>query len=142
MKQDYTIFWLKTASLLVIGFGLLISLATYPTTSTLILFLTDLMLWPLDGAQSLSAPEARILCAILGGVMVGWGALYWLISTKLYPREPELARTMIYWSIGIRFIIDGNGSIVAGVPLNAFLNIGFLIAFILPLWRAPKITNA
>jgi len=31
---------------------------------------------------------------------------------------------------------------VAGVPINAFLNIGFLVAFVLPLWRSPKIVNA
>ena len=142
MQQDKTIFWLKGASVLVVGFGLMISLAAYPATSGLTLFYTDLVFWPLDGAQSISMPEARILCAVLGGVMVGWGVLLWLISAKLYHREPDLARSMIYWSISIWFITDSIGSIVAGVPINAFLNIGFLVAFVLPLWRSPRIVNA
>ncbi len=141
MRQDKTIFWLKFASLLVIGFGLIVSLAAHPASAGLPLILTDLMFWPMDGEQSLSRPETRLLCAILGGVMVGWGVLFWLISAKLYYREPELSRSMIYWSIGIWFVTDSLGSIVAGVPINAFLNIGFLVAFVLPLWRSSKIAT-
>ncbi len=142
MQQEKTVYWLKFASLLVIGFGLMISLAAYPTTTGLTLFYTDLVFWPLDGAQSISMPEARILCAVLGGVMVGWGVLFWLITAKLYSREPELARSMIYWSIGTWFIIDSLGSIVVGVPVNALLNISFLLLFVLPLWRSPRIATA
>lgn len=138
MQQEKTVFWLKTASILVVGFGIMILLAAYPATSSLTLFYTDLIFWPLDGAQSISMPETKILCAVLGGVMIGWGVLLWAISAKLYHREPDLARSMIFWSIGTWFITDSLGSIVAGVPLNAFLNIGFLVAFILPLWRSTK----
>ena len=138
MQQDQTIFWLKCASSLVAGSGAMISLAAYPPTSGLTYYYTDLVIWPLDGKQSLVAPEIRILCAILGGVMIGWGVLIWQLSTKLYPREPKLARSLLYWSIGTWFIADGVGSIVAGVPLNAVLNIGFLLAFIVPLWRSSK----
>ncbi len=138
MQHENTVYWLKFASFLVIGFGLIVSLAAHPASAGLPLILTDLIFWPMDGEQSLSRPETRLLCAILGGVMVGWGVLFWLISAKLYPREPELARSMIYWSIGIWFITDSIGSIVAGVPINALLNIGFLVAFVLPLWRSPR----
>jgi len=138
MQQENTVYWLKFASLLVIGFGLIVSLAAHPASAGLPLVLTDLMFWPMDGKQSLSGPETRLLSAILGGVMVGWGVLFWLISAKLYHREPDLARSIIYWSIGTWFITDSIGSIVAGVSINAFLNIGFLAAFVLPLWRSPK----
>jgi len=142
MQQDKTVFWLKGASLLVVGFGLAISFAAHPATSGITEIFADLIIWPIDGMQSLASPETRILCAILGGVMTGWGVLFWQLSTKLFPRDPELARTLIYWSIGVWFVIDGIGSIVAGAPLNVFFNIGFLIAFILPLWRTKKFSNA
>lgn len=142
MQLEKTIFWLKAASMLVIGFGLILSLAAYPATSGLAYFYTDLAFWPLDGEQNLTYPETRILCAVLGGVMAGWGVLLYQISTKLFPREPALARSLIFWSIGVWFVTDVIGSLVAGVPINAVLNIGFLLAFVVPLINRKKHISA
>jgi hypothetical protein len=135
MQAQPTRFWLRSASAIVIGFGVLVALAAFPATAGPTLLLTDLIFWPFDGAQSLGAPETRLLCAIGGGLMAGWGVLLWLVATQLYPREPELARTMILYSTGTWFVIDSLGSIAAGAPLNALLNVGFLLAFVLPLRR-------
>jgi hypothetical protein len=142
MQSKSTATWLKAASAIVFGFGVLTALAALPALAGPTRILADIMFWPLDGAQSLAAPEARILCAIGGGVMAGWGALLWLVAAKLYPRDPELARTMTLASVGIWFAIDSFASILAGAPVNAVLNIGFLLLFVLPLRRGRAIAAA
>ncbi len=116
----------------------MIALATYPATAGVTLFLTDLILWPIDSAQTLASPETRMLCAIIGGVMAGWGLMLWLVATRLYPREPALARTLILTSVGTWFVIDGIGSLLAGAPLNALFNVGFLLIFVIALRHAPR----
>jgi hypothetical protein len=127
--------WLKVSSAIYISFGLTTALSALPAAAGLTLFLTDLVFWPLDGAQSLSAPETRLFCGITGGVVTGWGVLVWLIATRLYPREPQLARTLILASVGCWFVVDGIGSTLAGAPGNVALNVVFLALFVVPLWR-------
>ncbi len=135
MHEQTTMNILKFASALVIGFGVVVAIAAYPPTAGITRFLLDLIKWPLDGAQEISSPEMRFLCAVSGGVMVGWGVLLWLVVTRLYPKDPVLARTMILASIGIWFVIDSTASILAGASLNALLNISFLVLFVLPVLR-------
>ncbi len=74
--------------------------------------------------------------AIGGGVMTGWGIMLWMLATRLYPREPALARQLIVTSIVAWFIVDSAGSILSGAPLNALFNVSFLLIFCVPLWRA------
>lgn len=127
--------WLKFACAIVVGFGLLTSVSVFPGTAGPVQLLADLVFWPIDGAQSLAAPETRLVLAIAGGISAGWGVLLWFIVARIYPREPELARSAILISVSTWFVIDSVGSVVAGAPLNAFLNIGFLLMFAIPLWR-------
>ena len=134
--------WLKFAAAVTVGFGLLIALAAHPATGGATLFLTDLILWPMDGAQSLAAPEIRLLCAITGGVMAGWGLTMWLIVARLYPRDPGLARHLILTGIGTWFVIDSIGSLMAGAPLNALFNVGFLLLYVIPLRHIPHASPA
>lgn len=126
---------LKFGSALVIGFGVVIALTAYPPTDGIAEFLLDIVLWPADGAQNISSPEMRLLGAVAGGVMVGWGVLLWIVATRLYPKEPALARMMILASVGTWFAVDSTASIVAGVSLNALLNVSFLLLLALPVMR-------
>lgn len=142
MHGSSTVTWLKIASAVVVGFGILLLFAAYPATSAPVAVLSDLILWPVDGTQTLDAPETRLLSGILGGVMAGWGVLLWTVSTRLYPREPDLARTLTLTSIWVWFVVDGIGSTVAGAPLNVLLNVGFLALFVVPLWSSRKQTAA
>ena len=130
--------WLKWASAIVIGFGLLIALSVLPAMAAPVQFLLDLIFWPIDGVQRIATAELRVALAISGGVMAGWGVLLWQLSTKLYPREPKLGRGLILTSIGTWFLVDSLGSIAAGAPLNALFNVGFLVLFYWPL-RKPII---
>ena len=133
LQQSAT--WLKWASAIVIGFGLLIALAVLPPAALPVMFLMDLVFWPMDGAQSVAMPEVRLTFAISGGIMTGWGIVLWQLSARLYPREPDLGRSLILTSLGTWFVVDSLGSIIAGAPLNALFNVGFLVLFYWPLRR-------
>lgn len=135
MSNQATVTWLKVASAIVIGFGLLMAPASIPAASGPTGLLIDLVFWPVDGAEGLPSAEMRLLCAITGGLLVGWGAMIWLVATRLYPREPTLARSIILTSVVAWFVVDSLGSAAAGAALNVALNVGFLLLFVLPLWR-------
>ncbi len=141
MSHEKTVSWLKTASGVVIAFGLLMLLGTIAAMSAPVTLLLDLIFWPIDGQQTATAPETRLILAISGGILTGWGLLLWQISSRLYPQDPALARSLILTSIGVWFVLDGLGSILAGAPLNAVLNIGFLLLFFVPLWRPVRTAN-
>lgn len=124
---------LKAASAALIGLGAVVALAAHPATAGITGLIADLVFWPLDGQPSLDQPASRLLAAISGGVMVGWGAMLWLVVTRLLPTDPSLAAALVRTSAFAWFVVDSTGSIVAGAPLNAVLNIVFLAAFLLPL---------
>ncbi len=126
--------WLKGASIAVIGFGLLILGAAHPATGGLTVFFTDLIIWPLDGGQSLALTEQRLLAAILGGVMAGWGVILYGLATAL-TEAPDAIRKLILMSIGTWFVLDSLGSVISGAPLNVLGNLGFLALFAVPLMR-------
>ncbi|MGI9410175.1 MAG: hypothetical protein ACR2OV_08875, partial [Hyphomicrobiaceae bacterium] len=75
MQEQYAVGILKFGSALVVGFGVVIAMAAYPPTAGIARFLLDLVIWPVDGVQAISGPEMRLLSAVSGGVMVGWGIL-------------------------------------------------------------------
>ena len=129
MTQETTIRWLKFGSALTIFFGALIAAAAVPAMSGPVQFLADFIFFPLDGLQSVTAEETRLINAIGGGVMVGWGVMLWMVSTQLYPKEPALAGKIIMTSIVVWFVIDSAGSVFAGAPLNALGNVSFLLVF-------------
>ena len=132
---------LQGAAVTVMVSGVIVAGSAYPATAGVTRFLVDLIFWPIDGQQSLDAPETRLLGAVCGGVMAGWGLMLWLVAARLYPREPALARSIILGSVAVWFVTDSTGSVMAGAPLNAVFNVGFLLAFWLPL-RRPAVRAA
>jgi len=135
MNQNTTLRWLKFGSALTIFFGLLVAAAATPMGAPPAQFLADLIFFPIDGAQNLLAPETRLMSAIGGGVMAGWGVMLWMLSTRLFPSDQALAAKLIIASIVTWFVIDSTGSILAGAPLNVAFNLSFLLIFCVPLWR-------
>jgi hypothetical protein len=131
--------WLSVASLIVAAFGLAVALAAHPALAPTIGVLVDLLIWPLDGAQSLASPEARLLAAVGGGVMLGWGVMLWLVANRLYARDPALARSMVLTSVGAWFVVDSLASVMAGVPLDVLGNVAFLAMLVWPVWKRPEL---
>lgn len=133
---------LQAAAAVVIAFGALVALAAHPTSAAPAALLADVIFWPFDGRPHLDQAGARLLAAISGGVMVGWGVLLWQIATHLLPANPALAAKLIRGSIVTWFAVDSTFSVVAGAPLNVAANAGFLAAFLWPLSRLSGETAA
>lgn len=125
--------WLEGASIILGLVGLVVCISALPALSMPTRLLADIIFWPPDAAQNLTAPETRLLAAIGGGVMLGWGATLWLLVRTLFAREPAAVKTIITTGITIWFVTDSTASILAGAPLNAVLNVAFLLLFLLPL---------
>ena len=130
---------LKGGALVLVLFGVMAAAAAAPALSAPTLLLLDLAFWPLDGAQSLAAPETRLLCAVGGGVLVGWGALLFLVADQVGSTDPALVRKLVLTSIGSWFVVDSLGSIAAGAFMNALFNVGFLLLFFWPVWKAQSL---
>ena len=142
MDYNTRVAWLKTGSAVTIGFGILIAAAAVPALQAPTALLLDLVFLPLDGAPSNGAAAARLLSAISGGVLVGWGLMIWLLATRLYAREPDICREIILTSIVSWFVIDSAMSVAAGAALNAIFNVGFLLVFAVPVWKPlPPVTR-
>jgi hypothetical protein len=136
MPSTQTINWLKFAALaLLVAPGLLLALAAAPATAGIATLVFDLIFWPVDGLQSLANPETRLLAAVCGGVMAGWGVMIWLLAAEGFRADPPLARKAIVASGIIWFVIDTAGSFAAGAPFNLIGNLVLLLAFAAPLWR-------
>ncbi len=124
---------LKIASAAVMGVGVVVALAAFPPTAMVTNILSDLVFWPFDGRQAVDTQTARLLAAIGGGVMFGWGVLLWQVATHLLPKEPALAASLIRTSVIAWFVLDCACSALAGGYLNIVLNVGFLALFLVPL---------
>lgn len=133
--------WAKAASMVVIGIGLALALAAWPPLSAPVALLADLVIWPLDGAGTLAAPETRLFAAIAGGVMVGWGVTLWNLASNVLPADLPLARSITMIGLYSWFVVDSLGSIAAGAAVNVVGNIGF-VALFLYAFRQPSAARA
>jgi hypothetical protein len=122
--------WPKAASAVVIGVGLLLAVGAWPPLAGPIVFLADLIIWPLDGVQTLGAPETRVFMAISGGVMVGWGVTLWKMTEHLLAEHPNAVRSIAMTGLYCWFTVDSIASVAAGVPINAVFNMSFVALFL------------
>lgn len=113
-----------------------LALASVPALNLPMRLLADLLIWPLDGAETLAAPETRLGFAISGGVLVGWGLMIWQLAGEPLARAPETIRAVIRSSILIWFCVDSAGSVAAGAALNVLANLMFLVLFLVPMRKA------
>lgn len=97
-----------------------------------LLWFTDLVFWPLDGAQTISAPETRVFAAIFGGLTVSLGVFVFQIATHLLPASLDLARRLTVPSIIAWFLVDSTGSVLAGCPGNLVPNLVVLVSVVGP----------
>lgn len=124
---------LKIACVATIATGLVSVAASHPAGDALWALVFDVLQWPVDGQQGAFSAEARVLNAVCGGVLAGWGSLmYWLAAGPVAAGD-QSARKAFLASVLIWFVTDSAGSFAAGWPGNVALNVVFLIAFVGPL---------
>jgi len=135
MSTRVSIVWLKIACIITIATGIMAALASHPATDSAWLFLFDLLKWPVDGNPAAFDSNTRAVNAVLGGTMVGWGLfMYSLAKEQQMAAMPKLPRIMLT-ALCAWFVVDCTGSLLANLPGNIVLNIGFLAMFAVPLVR-------
>lgn len=122
--------------------GLALALAAIPALNIGVRLLTDLLVWPFNGAETLAASETRLALAIGGGVMLGWGLMIWQLAGEPLERTPDAVRGIIRASVLGWFLVDSAGSVAAGAALNILPNLVFLALFLLPMRRGAKVAPA
>ena len=129
--------YLKISGFLVASFGPICFLGTMPETAEAGRFTLDILSWPLDGRESLADGTAKLLSALLGGFLLGYGVTIWQLS-KAYDKAPNIIRKVVVTGLCSWFILDSAGSIAGGHWSNAVWNIPILLAFVGPLWFSTK----
>ena len=128
---------LKAAAIMTIATGLFFAVASTAPTDAAVRQLLDLVFFRLgDGPAELSDSH-HLVNAILGGVMVGWGVMIWLLVDRLLPVAPRELKHILLVGLVAWFVVDSTGSIASGGWPNAVLNVGFLGVFLVPLRRLP-----
>ena len=129
---------MEAISLAVAVSGVALALGALPALQGPARLFADAAFWPFDGAQSLAAPETRLFCGISGGVTAGFCILIREIARRFYLKDPAGARAAILTGVGAWFIFDSTGSILAGAPFNALINVfvAGLLAF--PVFGGPR----
>ncbi|MFT4961451.1 MAG: hypothetical protein ACI92Z_002542 [Paracoccaceae bacterium] len=143
MHHDTRVSRLKSSSAIFVGFGLLLFLGLVTPLAGLMNLFIDLAFMPYDGAQITSSDPTQLMTAITGGMLAGWGLMFWLVTTRIYANDPTLGKTIMLPSILIWFLLDSLVSVIVGAWFNVVMNADFLILIAGPiLWPNPKSRTA
>ena len=138
MSRDFHKFWLKITAIVVGIGGPVFFLGTMEATVEPARVTLDILSWPLDGATTYAHPDTRFLSALTGGFLLGWGVLFWCLSSWVYDAAPEGVRKAALVSLLSWFVLDSAGSIASGNASNALFNVGVLLLAVGPLWRPAR----
>jgi hypothetical protein len=128
---------LRVAAAITIAFGLATALAAHPALSGPIVLLADLLIWPVNGAETGSDPVARLMFAIGGGVLVAFGWFVWQLAGAPLAREPVATRSLIRQAVLVWFCVDSFGSVLADAATNVGGNVLFLALLLGPTLLRP-----
>ena len=129
--------WLQLASAVVVLFGL--SLIVFQALG---LRFFSLLLYQ-DAQHLVSAtgglvPYLKLLHAVLGAVLVGWGVAMWILASTLFAQGKTIGWVALALHLLAWFLPDTLVSLLSGFWQNAALNAGFAFLFTPPLaatWR-------
>lgn len=88
----------------------------------------------IDGFGDEPARYVALTHAVLGGVMVGWGAGLFYVTRTLLAQGSRVAWNLLVLSVGAWFVPDTSYSLLSGYWQNAVLNAVCLALFVVPLW--------
>ena len=129
---------LKGACGLVFATGAVALAATTDALAGPWLMLFDAVSWPMDGVPGALSPEAKLLSAISGAMMIGWGVLLSALVWGPVARGEREGRRLLWLSLSVWFVMDNVGSVLAGWPGNVALNTLFYAAFAVPLLASSR----
>jgi hypothetical protein len=138
MTPAFHRFWLKITAVIVGSFGPVFTLGALVATAAPARLTLDLLGWRLDRPSSFEPANIRLLSAVTGGFLLGWGVMIWCLSEWLHPVAPEATRRTVLVSLVSWFVLDSTGSIVSGHSSNAAFNVVVLLLAVGPLWRPAR----
>ncbi len=123
--------WLDAMCGVVVLFGFIMAGGALPATEWPARLLFE---WQNQGPLEIGR-AARVTLGVLGGVMCGWGVTLYAAFQAAHmigDRGAHIWRlilaSLIFW-----FVVDSSLSIATGFALNALMNVGFLLAFVVPI---------
>lgn len=140
MTQDFHKFWLKITAIVIGSFGPICFLGTMDATSEPARLTLDLLSWPVDGRETYTNSDTKLLSALLGGFLLGWGVMIWRVSGSVYDAAPEDVRQAVVTGLLAWFLLDSAGSIAGGHASNALFNVAILLLAVGPMWRPAQNT--
>lgn len=132
--------WLLVVAVGVMAFGLMLVLAPDLTRQgfSLLVYASP------DRIDSFGDEQVRYISlvhAVMGGVMVGWGAALFLVTRTLLAGGVRAGWNLIALSVAAWFVPDTAYSLLSGFWQNAILNAVFLTLFALPLWATRSVSQ-
>jgi hypothetical protein len=124
--------WLLAVSVGVVAFGLVLVLLPSLTRQgfSLLVYASPERI---DAFGQEPVRYISLAHAVLGGVMVGWGAALFYITRTLLASGSRIAWNLVAVSVVAWFIPDTSYSLLSGYWQNALLNTVFLVLFAVPL---------
>lgn len=138
MSPAFHKFWLKVAAVIIGSFGPVFFVGSMLATAEPARLTLDLLSWPLDGATTWASPDTRLLSAVTGGFLLGWGVMVWCLAIWVHDAAPEAVRRSVLAGMLAWFCLDSAGSIASGNASNALFNIIVLLVAVGPLWRPAR----
>jgi hypothetical protein len=131
--SKFWINWLLAVAAGVMAFGLILVLAPMLTMQgfSLLVYASP------DRLDSFGTEQVRyvsLVHAVIGGVMVGWGAALFYATRTLLAGGSRAGWNLITLSVAAWFVPDTAYSLLSGFWQNALLNSAFLALFAVPLW--------
>ena len=131
--SKFWINWLLAVSAGVMAFGLMLVLAPALTRQgfSLLVYASP------ERIDSFGTEQVRYISlvhAVIGGVMVGWGAALFYVTRTLLAGGIRAGWNLIALSVAAWFVPDTAYSLLSGFWQNALLNTAFLTLFAVPLW--------
>lgn len=126
---------LKLVGMVNLIFGASFALAALPALNLPAMMFADVVIWPISGAEDGTAPVARLMLAIAGGVIAGLGAIWLVASGRPCQSAPLMVRQMLIAGALTWFAVDSTGSILAAAPVNVLSNAFYLMFLLWPVWN-------
>ena len=99
MSRAFHKFWLKVTAVVIGSFGPVCFLGTMSPTAAPARLTLDILRWQDFGTTTYASPDTRLLSALLGGFLLGWGVSIWCLSSSVYDQAPEGVRRSVLTSL-------------------------------------------
>ncbi len=132
--------WFKFWCLFNAAFGVGMVLAAWPPLDRPLVWLLDLVYWPLDGQPAHLGRETLLAAGIGGAVTAGWCLLMHGLASHATTAGSATIRRCMLTGLTAWLMLDSAQSLGNGAPLNVLLNIVIFAGFAIPLVMLPDRT--